>query len=128
MKVVSVMTGAVSSRTLDTAKDFKLPPNSVYSSIEDTVAARARGEDGIPRMTPQQYAEKVVKEVLGGTNRQIWKGGYASSVKFMSNWFPISLWVRYDPSLDTSQSYRNSDVIARITWQQRGRDWTMERL
>ena len=112
------MTGAVSSRILDAAKDFKLPPNSVYSSIENTVAARARGEDGVSRMTPQQYAEKVVKEVLGGANGQIWKGGHASSVKFMSNWLPTSLWVSYDPSFDPSLPwpYRNFDVMARIIW------------
>ena len=108
------MTGAVSSRILDSAKDFKLPPNSVYSSIEDTVAARARGEDNVPRMTPQQYAEKVVKEVLDGANWQIWKGGYASSVKFMSNWVPVSLWVCYDPRLNPFQRYRNIDMMARI--------------
>ena len=88
VEVVTVNTGAVSTKTLLTGKNFKLPPSSIYTSIEKVIAGRAIGEDGTPRMEPSVYAEKVVSDVLGGANSQIWRGGYASIVRFTSNWFP----------------------------------------
>ena len=55
------------------------------------IAARAMGEDGTPRQEPSVYAESVVADVLGGVNYPIWRGGYASIVKFTSSWFPASV-------------------------------------
>lgn len=95
VRVVTVNTGAVSTNGLATGKAFKLPPTSRYKSIEETIAARARGEDGTPRMEPNTYAEKVVTDVLGGANWQIWRGGYASIVKVTSAWLPASISVSY---------------------------------
>ncbi|KAI9710658.1 MAG: hypothetical protein M1820_002491 [Bogoriella megaspora] len=88
VKVVTVMTGAVGSKTLATEKQFKVPPTSRYRSIEKVIAARARGEDGVPRMEPSVFAEKVVNDVLLGANWQIWHGGWASIVRYMSSWIP----------------------------------------
>ena len=91
VKVVTVVTGAVNTNALSTGVNFELPPNSIYKSIEREIAARARGEDGTPRMEPSVYAEKVVADILQGANWQIWRGGYASIVRFTSNWFPASI-------------------------------------
>ena len=91
IKVVTVNTGAVSTNTLSTGLNFKLPPTSRYKTIEKEIAARAVGEDKTPRMEPMAYAEKVVGDVLGGANWQIWRGGYASIVRFTSSWFPASI-------------------------------------
>ena len=89
--VVTVNTGAVSTNALSTGLNFKLPPTSRYKSIEKEIAGRAVGDDGTPRMEPMAYAERVVGDVLGGASRQIWRGGYASIVRFMSSWFPASI-------------------------------------
>ncbi|KAL8762521.1 MAG: hypothetical protein Q9184_001481 [Pyrenodesmia sp. 2 TL-2023] len=91
VKVVTVVTGAVSTNTLSTGLTFKLPPTSLYKSIEKEIAGRAVGNDGTPRMEPSVYAEKVVEDVLREANWQIWRGGYASIVQFTSSWFPASL-------------------------------------
>ena len=91
VKVVTVITGAVSTNTLSNGVDFELPANSIYKSIEKEIAARARGEDGTPRMEPSVYAEKVVADILQGANWQIWRGGYASIVRFTSHWFPTAI-------------------------------------
>ena len=91
VKVVTVVTGAVSTNTLSNGVNFELPANSIYKSIEKEIAARARGEDGTPRMEPSLYAEKVVADIEKGANWQIWRGGYASIVRFTSNWFPASV-------------------------------------
>lgn len=89
--VVTVNTGAVKTNTLATGPDFKLPPSSRYTSIEKEIAGRARGEDGTPRMEPSVYAEKVVGDILGGAKGQIWRGGYASIVRFVLSKLPTSL-------------------------------------
>ena len=89
VKVVTVY--AVSTNTLSRGKDFKLLGNSHYKSIEKEIAARARGEDGTPRMEPSEYADRVVGDVLGASTWQIWRGGYDSIVRFTSSWFPASV-------------------------------------
>ncbi|KAL9071735.1 MAG: hypothetical protein Q9161_003999 [Pseudevernia consocians] len=89
--VVTVNTGAVNTNTLATGINFKLPPTSRYKSIEKEIAVRARGEDGTPRMEPSVYAEKVVSDVLGGAQGQIWRGGDASIVRFVLSKIPASL-------------------------------------
>ncbi|KAL9099662.1 MAG: hypothetical protein Q9187_009465, partial [Circinaria calcarea] len=92
VKVLTVLTGAVKTNGLNTtSKSFSLPQDSLYKEIEETIAARARGEDGTPRMDPSVYAESVVSDVLKGKSGQIWKGAYAGFAKIMRDWFPTSL-------------------------------------
>ncbi|KAL8672930.1 MAG: hypothetical protein Q9168_002636 [Polycauliona sp. 1 TL-2023] len=78
VKVVTAITGAVSTNTLSTGGSLKLPNTSIYKSIEKEISDRAAGKDGTPRMEPSVYAEKVVEDVLRGANWQIWRGSYAS--------------------------------------------------
>lgn len=68
VKVVTVVTGGVKTNNLANGANFKLPPTSPYLSIEKEIAARARGEDGIPRMEASVYADKVVGDLLKGAN------------------------------------------------------------
>ncbi|KAL8881771.1 MAG: hypothetical protein Q9198_001093 [Flavoplaca austrocitrina] len=91
VKVVTAVTGAVSTNILSSGSAFKLPATSRYKSIEKEISDRAAGKDGTPRMEPSIYAEKVVQDVLRGANWQVWRGGYASIVYFTSSWFPSSL-------------------------------------
>lgn len=88
VKVITVHTGAVNTNTLSSGQNLKLPETSRYKSIEKEIVARARGEDGTPRMEAEEYAERVVGDVLGGKTWQIWRGGYASVVRFTAGWFP----------------------------------------
>lgn len=89
--VVTVNTGAVRTNNFANGVNFELPSTSLYKSIEKQIAARARGEDGTPRMEPSVYAEKVVDDILGGASGQIWRGGYASLVRFVLSKLPV--WV-----------------------------------
>ena len=120
VKVFTVHTGAVGTNTLAMGKDFRLPETSHYKSIEKEIAARARGEDGTPRMKPSEYADRVVGDVLGGSTWQIWRGGYASIVRFTSSWFPASVSV--------SKLRNGLNCIQRLTspsgFYVDSRDWT----
>ena len=91
VKVLTVVTGAVNTNILSNGVNFQLPPTSRYKSIEKEISAQARGEDGTTRMEPSVYAEKVVGDVLAGASGQTWRGGYASVVRFISSWLPVSL-------------------------------------
>ena len=88
VKVITVHTGAVKSNALADGPSFKLPSTSRYLSIEKEISARARGEDGVPRMETSVYADKVVGDVLAGANCSVWRGSVASLVWYFNNWTP----------------------------------------
>jgi len=110
VKVVNIVTGAISTNILSNGVNFELPRTSRYKNIEKEIAARARGEDGTPRMEPSLFAEKVVGDILRGANRHIWRGGYASIVRYTSYWFPFSLAV--SEALSCSIVYMGDLLIA----------------
>ena len=93
VKVLTVETGAVRSRGQSNLPDLKLPPSSRYLSIEKTIAARARGEDGIDRMETRVYAAQVVSDVLNGSHGRIWRGGTALLVRWVLAFLPAFLLV-----------------------------------
>lgn len=91
VKVVTIVTGAIATNTLNTGLNFKLPATSMYRSIEDTIANRAKGGDGRPRTQPGDFAKQVVADILGGANTSIWRGSHASITKFITSWLPRSV-------------------------------------
>lgn len=96
VKVLSVVTGAVQTNGLTYFDDFKLPADSLYKSIEDTVLARAHGGGSPKRMDAMEYANKVVSAIVKGSSNQIWPGPVAGFIKFASGYFPTWLMVRHD--------------------------------
>jgi 1-acylglycerone phosphate reductase len=81
-----VVTGAVISKGQTYFDDFSLPENSLYKRIEDTIAARARGEDGVTRMPTAEYATAVVDDIVKRVSGKFWYGDYAQDVKYA--WTP----------------------------------------
>ncbi|KAI1163093.1 hypothetical protein F5B18DRAFT_672638 [Nemania serpens] len=78
VSVLEVVTGAVKSKGQTYFGDFKLPEQS---SIEPTIAGRAQGNDGVPRMDTTEYAKAVVDDALQRTTGRVWHGGFADRVK-----------------------------------------------
>lgn len=77
-----IVTGAVISKGQTYFDDFALPENSLYKSIESTIAARARGEDGITKMPTADYAKAVVDDITKRTSGKFWCGDYADGIKY----------------------------------------------
>lgn len=75
--------------------EMKLPSSSRYLSIEKTIAARARGEDGVSRMETRAYAAQVVSDVLSGARGRIWRGGTALLVRCVSALLPAFILVSW---------------------------------
>lgn len=88
VSVLSIVTGAVRTNCLSYFQDWKLPEDSLYKPIEQTIAARARGEDGVKRTDRMEYGEKVVSEIVGGSTDKVWCGNMAGLIKFMATYFP----------------------------------------
>lgn len=88
VNVVTVETGAVRSRGQLDLPELKLPSSSRYLSIEKTIAARARGEDGVGRMETRAHAAQVVSDVINGIRGRIWRGGTAQLVRWVLRFLP----------------------------------------
>ncbi|KAJ2985552.1 hypothetical protein NUW58_g5465 [Xylaria curta] len=76
--VLEVVTGAVQSKGQTYFGDFELPEKS---SIESTIASRAQGQDGLPRMDAMEYAKAVVDSIVQRTVGRVWYGGFAEQVR-----------------------------------------------
>lgn len=81
MTVLTVVTGGVQSEGQTYFDDLKLPENSLYKSVEDTIISRAKGGDGMPRMNTAEYAKAVVDEVEKGKSGKFWYGEFAEMVR-----------------------------------------------
>lgn len=88
--VLSIVTGAVKTLGQTYFGDFKLPENSLYRPIQDTIAGRARGEDGKSRADLMTYAKQVVSQITSGASGKFWCGDNAESVKYGSTHLPPS--------------------------------------
>lgn len=88
--VLAVTTGAVKTNGQTYFEDWKLPPDSIYKPIEDTIASRARGHDGVERMDTMAYANKVVNDIERGASGKVWRGNNAAGVRFGSVFLPTS--------------------------------------
>lgn len=96
VKVLSVVTGSVQTNGLTYFDDFKLPPDSVYKSIEDTIFARAHGAGSPKRLDVAEYASKVVSTIIKESSNKTWPGPVAGFIKFTSSYFPAWLLVCCD--------------------------------
>ncbi|KAJ5190657.1 uncharacterized protein N7498_009642 [Penicillium cinerascens] len=83
VKVLSVVTGVVSTNGRSYFEDWALPTNSRYKAIENTIAQVVRATDGMTSTPLATYATEVVDNILGGTTGRIWVGERAESAKNM---------------------------------------------
>lgn len=79
--VLEVVTGGVKTRGQTYFGDFKLPDHSLYKNIEDVIASRAQGKDGLPRMEAGEYAAAVAEQITSRTTGRFWYGNNAESTR-----------------------------------------------
>ncbi|KAL4862159.1 hypothetical protein BDV12DRAFT_179192 [Aspergillus spectabilis] len=89
VRVVSVVTGSVKSKGNSYFDDLMLPEKSLYKAVEESVLARAKWEDGVPRESSEKWAEKVVKRLTGGSRGHLWEGIAAGTIWFMERVVPV---------------------------------------
>lgn len=71
----------------------KLPTTSRYHAAEKQIVDLAVGNDndGVKRMSVEEFAEKVAGDVISGANGKIWRGRYSSIVRVFTVLIPT--WV-----------------------------------
>lgn len=93
VKVLSIVSGALKTKGQTHFDDWKLPVDSLYAPVEQIIRDRARGEEGAPRMEPEEYAKRVVLEVVKGRTGKFWYGASAGMIKFAVEYLPTWLMV-----------------------------------
>ncbi|TGO63214.1 hypothetical protein BCON_0014g00030 [Botryotinia convoluta] len=94
--VSSIVTGAVQTNGQTYFEDWKLPQESLYKPIENTIHKRARGGDGVLRMNTMEYAEQVVNSIVGrNSDGRFWCGTNATRTKFGSAITPQGISVSF---------------------------------
>ncbi|KAJ6108159.1 hypothetical protein N7523_009482 [Penicillium sp. IBT 18751x] len=81
VKVLSVVTGAITTNCLTYFQDWALPRDSPYIEIEEFFSKFVQDTNGIPRTPLESYATDVVDSILGGMTGRIWVGERAEKMK-----------------------------------------------
>ncbi|OJJ98504.1 hypothetical protein ASPACDRAFT_1871978 [Aspergillus aculeatus ATCC 16872] len=108
VRVLSIVTGGVQTLGQSHFDDFALPEGSIYKPVEDTIAKRARGDDGKQRSDVLQHAEQVVTAIVAGTAGKVWCGEGAGATKFASTYLPTS-WMDAGVSKGTGLDYLSNE-------------------
>ena len=79
VKVVTIVTGSVSSNLFTNAAATVLPRNSLYTPIKEFIEKRTfvTGQKETPR---REYARQVAKDLLGNPQALLWRGAYATMI------------------------------------------------
>lgn len=120
VKVICLHTGGVKSQIFNNTQASKLPANSLYKSMEDTLRTIVSGEYARDMlMEPDIYAQKVVNDVMNASNGIIWRGAYSSMLAFMASYLPSFVMVRHPPPYLTEVRLERlfMKLTARRTWQ-----------
>lgn len=102
VKVLSVVSGVLKTMGQTHFDEWKLPADSFYRPVEETIRTRARGQEGEPRMEPRDYSKRVVSEITAGRTGKFWYGASAGVVKFSVSYLPIWLMVGHPLFSETS--------------------------
>lgn len=81
VKVLCIVTGATQTQGQTYFGDFKLPEGSLYKPIEETIAARAQGQDGSERLPLMEYSSQVAAQIESGATGRFWCGANSASTK-----------------------------------------------
>jgi hypothetical protein len=79
----------------------KLPSTSRYHAAEKQIVDLAVGNDndGVKRMSAEEFAGKVANDVVNGANGKIWRGGYSSMARVFNVLMPTGVLVSFPPHL-----------------------------
>lgn len=98
VRVITVMTGMISTYFHDNLKEVVLPEDSYYKAVESSVNATP-GQKGVMeniKMPLDKFAEALVRDVLAGKRGKIYRGGMSLAswwFKFlMPTWLLVGHW------------------------------------
>lgn len=103
VKVITIVAGIISSNfhaNIGQPENFSLPPGSMYKSMEGIIREKVKGGALSSKPTSaEDFAEEVVKNVLGGRTGKTYSGALAWAAKWAIWWFPGWLFVSITKSM-----------------------------
>ncbi|KAJ5371337.1 Short-chain dehydrogenase/reductase SDR [Penicillium cataractarum] len=85
VRVVTVVTGAVETNIMSHGDGFALPDGSMYRPVFKNIEDVARGKSLSSWLPVETYAERVLKDLMGGAHGKIWRGGLSSTMRLISS-------------------------------------------
>ncbi|KAK4244510.1 hypothetical protein C7999DRAFT_43825 [Corynascus novoguineensis] len=83
VRVVTAMVGEVETNIYRNARaPPSLPPSSYYSAIKDLIFRQGTGQMQVENEPASVTAENLVRDVLGGRDGHVWRGGVAGRAKY----------------------------------------------
>ena len=91
IKVITAMTGMVRTRFFDNMEPVVLPQDSYYKPAEAQVNGTPGQKGSMDRnkMELEVYAERLVRDVLSGKTGPVYRGGLATTSKWLSMLMPF---------------------------------------
>lgn len=89
VKVLTVVTGGVTTSFLANSTVPDLPPQSRYLAVTKEFKALAKGEDGLDRTPSDKFADDVVRDVLSGCSGKTWRGAKATLTRYATPVLPM---------------------------------------
>ncbi|KAJ6084367.1 hypothetical protein N7486_011167 [Penicillium sp. IBT 16267x] len=84
IKVITVITGAIETNIMKNSPVPVLQESLPYFKAQEQITKLASGSDDVKRMKREEFAKKVVRDVLLGTSGRTWRGASASATRLAS--------------------------------------------
>lgn len=93
VKVITCVTGVVKTNMMSNSAKYDLPAGSLYAPIAKYISARANGEEVKDAGPPEDFAKRLVNDILGGASGMVYRGKMATVAKYISAFLPAGILV-----------------------------------
>jgi 1-acylglycerone phosphate reductase len=88
VKVITCITGAVKTNIMTNSYKQSLPEDSIYQPASKEITDRASGTEKLDTCSPEEFSQKLVKDVMGGSSGKVYRGKMASISSILSTYVP----------------------------------------
>lgn len=99
VQVVVIVTGSIDTILFTKSDEVVLPAGSYYIPAAGQLSALAKGGSVKTKMPASTYADKVVSDVINGTNGKVWRGTFSSLARYAAWVLPAGLQVSFHTSV-----------------------------
>ena len=103
VKVITCITGAVKTNIMANSWKKELPADSIYKPAWKEISDRASGHDVPDTSTPEEFAQKLVKDVTSGATGKVYRGKLASMSNVLYTHMPTGTLVSCTPVVSSGK-------------------------
>lgn len=96
VRVITAMVGEVETNIYQNGRvPPSLPPSSYYASVKELIFRQGTGQMQTENEKASVTAANLVRDVLGGRDGHVWRGGVAGRAKYLHWMLPERLFERF---------------------------------